>query len=77
MREHTITVFGKIPCGVLVIEKEDFYKIQTPVLSLDDRFRFIQNKVNFLKVIAYPVQKLRILPRTSCFSIYYRSGKAD
>ncbi len=77
MREHTITVFGKIPCGVLVIEKEDFYKIQTPVLSLDDRFRFIQNKVNFLKVIAYPVQKLRNLPRTSCFSIYYRSGMAD
>ncbi len=77
LREHTITVFGKTPCGLLVIEKEDFYKIQTPVLSIEERFKFIQNKVNFFKIIAYPVQKLKNLPRVHCFSIYYRNGKIN
>ncbi len=74
LRQHTITVYGNIPIGLLIIESEDFFQIQTPVLSVDERHKFLCNRVNFFKLIAYPVQKLRNVSKFKLFSIYYRMG---
>ena len=74
-RSQTVTVVGQIPCGMLIINKEDFFIIQTPMSTKEERFKFLQNKVNFLKVIDYPVNKLNNLDRQYLFSIYYRTGK--
>jgi hypothetical protein len=73
-RTQTITVIGNTSCGLLLITKEDFFIIQTPISSAEERFKFLQNKVTFLKLISYPIDKLNKLDRVHCFSVYYRTG---
>lgn len=74
LRQHTITVYGSIPIGLMIIKDEDFFLIQTPVLSVDERYKFLSTRVPFFKTIAYPVHHLKNVSKYSLFSIYYRMG---
>ena len=73
-RASTITVCGEHPLSVLVIEREDFFRVQTPITSEAERNLFLKNKVSVLQAINYPVEILNQTQQKNLFSIYYRNG---
>ena len=73
-RNATITVFGNHSLSLLVVDKEDFFKIQTPLTTDAERYLFLKNRVNILEISNYPVEILNKLERTKLLSIYYKNG---
>jgi hypothetical protein len=80
-RNATITVKGNQPLCLLLIDRENFFAIQSPMISRTEKHKaeleFLRSKVKLLSNLNYPFDDLTTLNQNNnayC-SIYYRQGK--
>jgi len=81
-RNATITVKGNQPLCLLLIDRENFFAIQSPMISRTEKHKaeleFLRSKVKLLSNLNYPFDELTTLNQNNnayC-SIYYRQGKS-
>lgn len=79
-RNATITVKGSQPLALLLIDKDNYFAIQSPIVSRAEKHKaeldFFKTKVKLLSNLNYPFDELNSLNQNNnayC-SIYYRQG---
>ena len=79
-RTATISVKGSQPLCLLLIDRKDFFAIQTPMINRSEKHRseldFFKTRVKLLSTLNYPFDELTNLNQNNnayC-SIYYRQG---
>ncbi|CAF0883056.1 unnamed protein product [Brachionus calyciflorus] len=77
LRLTSVTVSGNRPICLLYLEKEEFYKIQTPVSNEKERMEFLETKVKLLNMVKYDFKKLVNDNRNNqaLCSIYFKNGQ--
>jgi len=73
-RQATISAHGDRPFGLLVVDKDDFFRIQSPVSNEAEKMSFLENKVPIFKIIDYPIKTLNEKEGNKIFSIFFRHG---